>query len=77
MNKKAPKWRKIQVHLETHGSITGRIAYFHYGVYRLSSIIHRMRIGQYDCNFDIETKMEKDGSGSSFAKYILKESTPK
>lgn len=62
MKDKLSKHKAIRKHLLSGLSITGKIAWEHFGVYRLSSIINRLRKkGMY-----IKTDME-----NGYAKYWL------
>ena len=55
-------------HLIKHGTITGLDSWRHYGVYRLSSVINRLRKIP---NVVIDTEMVTV-DGGQFARYILK-----
>ena len=60
------KHQQVLNHLKKYGSITPKEAWLKYGLYRLSSVINRLRAKGYD----IETVKEgKEG----YAKYRLRE----
>jgi hypothetical protein len=60
----------VREHLERHGKITGEIAYDEYDIYRLSSIIDRLRNKR---RVRIKTYMKWNKSKTSkFAEYKLK-----
>ncbi len=57
----------VKDHLERYGKITGEVAYDNYDIYRLSSIINRLRK-----RTKIKTYMKWNKSKTSrFAEYIL------
>ena len=68
------KTKAIQLHLIEKGSITSWEAIKEYGATRLSAIIYNLR-HKYGMNIESETIefIDRYGSKSSFAKYILKE----
>ena len=59
----------ILKHLQSRGSITGRISWERYGCYRLSSVINRLRKA-HGADAIVTVMMEKDGI--AFAKYVWK-----
>lgn len=67
------KTKAILLHLQEKGSITSWEAIKEYGATRLSAIIYNLR---YKYNLDIITEkvefIDRYGSKSSFAKYILR-----
>ena len=64
---KESKHKLIENHLLRGESITGLSALDLYGVYRLSSVINRMR----KRGFEVETIMVNKNDGTSFAKYLI------
>lgn len=60
------KHEKILNHLQRYGSITGKISWMKYGLYRLSSVINRLR----KSGLEIKTEMQIK-NGETFAKYVL------
>jgi hypothetical protein len=61
------KKKQILDHLKSGRSITGRDAWSLYGVYRLSSTIHRLR----NEGFPIKTTMVPTIEGEDFASYSM------
>lgn len=60
------KHEKILKHLQRYGSITGKKSWMKYGLYRLSSVINRLR----KSGLEIKTEMQIK-NGETFAKYVL------
>jgi len=59
---------KILNYLKTHGTITGAQAWKMFHVYRLSSVIYRLR----NKGYEIETEMIEDPNGmGKYARYRL------
>lgn len=65
--KSEAKCRQIKNHLREGRYITGLIAMQIFGVYRLSSVINRLR----NEGMDIKTEMVSTQSGTTYAKYYL------
>lgn len=63
------KHKQILEHLRTKGSITGAQAWELFHVYRLSSVIYRLR----NSNWNIVTIMMEDKDNGQYAKYVLAE----
>jgi hypothetical protein len=61
------KANEIENHILRGESITGLLALDLYGVYRLSSVINRLR----NKGLEIETMMIQKDDGTQYAKYIL------
>jgi hypothetical protein len=59
------KKQQILNFLQAGRAVTGHTALYHFGVYRLSSTIHRLRQEGHN----IHTEMVEDG-GETYAKYI-------
>ena len=59
--------RMVLEHMREHGSITGAEAWKNFHLYRLSSVIYRLR----NEGHEIDTLMVEDESGVKYAKYIL------
>jgi len=57
---------KVRRHILGGGTITGKQAYLKFGLYRLSSVIHRMRQEGHPINTISITQ-----NGETFAKYKL------
>lgn len=64
---KQSKHNQIKRLLETGASITGLQAMERFNVYRLSSVINRLR----NSGMDIETVMVESGNGVKYAVYQL------
>lgn len=62
-----PQVRLVLAHLEKRGSISPMEALTTYGVYRLSSAIHRLR----NIGFNIETELREDAAGHRYGRYFL------
>lgn len=59
---------KIRSWLKSGKSITGGLAWRKFSVYRLSSIINRLRHQEH---MDIKTEMMFEGKDYSFARYFI------
>lgn len=67
MDKTETKKQLVKNHLLKGGSISGRAALRVFGLYRLSSVIHRLR----DEGMDIQTTMVESPTGDKYAIYRL------
>lgn len=72
MKKKVTKLGQVLKHLQTCRSITQKEAIELYGAYRLSDIIFKLRNGGYEIATITETKKDRNGNTSNFARYVLK-----
>lgn len=74
--KKAKNTKLSQVlkHLQTCRSITQKEAIELYGAYRLSDIVFKLRNTGYEIATITETKKDRNGNTSNFARYVLKAS---
>ena len=64
-----PQCRKVLAHLEKRGSISPMEALTVYGIYRLSSVIHKLRA----IGLTIHTDLRRDNERKTYARYSLKE----
>lgn len=71
---KTTKLSQVLKHLQTCRSITQKEAIDLYGAYRLSDIIHRLRRTGYEITTITESKKDRNGNTSNFARYVLKAS---
>ena len=63
--------KKILDHLQKIGSITPKESWERYGIYRLSSVIHKLRTDGYGIEtITIEHRNPNDGNVSHYAKYV-------
>lgn len=71
---KTTKLSQVLKHLQTCRSITQKEAIELYGAYRLSDIIFKLRKSGYVITAITETKKDRNGNTSNFARYVLKAS---
>jgi Helix-turn-helix domain len=62
-----PQMKTVLAHLIARGSITPMEAWVSHGIYRLSSIIHRLR----KVGYPIDVEMRKDEAGKAYGHYTL------
>ena len=63
----------IAMHLKEYGSITAREAYNNYGIMRLSARIHDLRATGMNIDTTEETKPNRYGVKTRYARYSLHE----